>query len=144
MSTANPLREPVRNVPMTTTRSVAELVGRILLASLFLFSGLGKVRAYSATAGYMASAGVPSVLLPVVIALEVLGAIAIIVGWQTRIVAVLLAGFTTLSALIFHTNFGDPTQMTMFQKNLSIAGGFLLLFANGAGALSLDHRRGAK
>ncbi len=80
------------------------------------------------------------VLLPVVIATEVLGALAIILGWQTRFTALLLAGYTLLTALIFHTNFADQIEMIMFLKNVSIAGGFLLLVANGAGPLSLDRR----
>jgi putative oxidoreductase len=122
---------------------VAELGGRVLLSSLFLLSGLGKIGAYSATAGYMASVGVPGALLPLVIAIEVLGAAAIVAGWQTRIVAFLLAGFTLLSAVLFHNDFANQIQMVMFLKNVSIAGGFLLLVAHGAGPLSLD-RRAAK
>ena len=123
-------------------RNTTELAGRILLAALFLISGLGKVGAYSATAGYMSAMGVPGGLLPLVIATEVLGAAAIIVGWRTRIVAFLLAGFTLLSALLFHNNFADQVQAIMFFKNVSITGGFLLLVANGAGAWSLDRRAG--
>ena len=121
-------------------RNVAELGGRVLLAALFLLSGLGKIGSYTATAGYLASAGLPTGLLPVVIATEVLGAIAIVAGWQTRTTAFLLAGFTLLSALIYHNNFGDQVQVIMFLKNVSIAGGFLLLVANGAGQLSVDRR----
>ncbi len=117
-----------------------ELAGRILLAALFLLSGLGKIGSYSATAAYMSSVGVPAALLPLVIATEVGGAISIIVGWKTRITAFLLAGFTALTALTFHTNFADQIQMIMFLKNVSIAGAFLLLVANGAGPLSLDRR----
>jgi len=117
-----------------------ELAGRILLAALFLLSGLGKIGSYSATAAYMSSVGVPAALLPLVIATEVGGAISIIVGWKTRITAFLLAGFTALTALTFHTNFADQIQMVMFLKNVSIAGAFLLLVANGAGPLSLDRR----
>jgi putative oxidoreductase len=128
-------------VRMQTT-DIAELAGRILLAAIFLISGLGKIGGYAATAGYMTSVGVPGALLPAVIAFEVLGAIAIIVGWRTRIAAFLLAGFTLLSGLIFHSNFADQMQMISFLKNVSIAGGFLLLVANGAGALSLDRRFG--
>ena len=66
--------------------------------------------------------------------------IAIILGWQTRIIAFLLAGYSLLAALVFHTNFGNQIEMIMFLKNVSIAGGFLLLVANGAGPLSLDRR----
>jgi putative oxidoreductase len=120
--------------------NAAELAGRSLLALLFLLSGIGKVGAYRATAAYMQLQGVPGPLLPLVIATEVLGAVAIILGWKTRVVAFLLAGFSLLTALAFHNNLADQTQMIMFFKNLSIAGGFLLLVAKGAGALSLDAR----
>jgi putative oxidoreductase len=124
----------------STVRNVSELAGRILLSVLFVLSGVGKIGAYAATGAYMSSVGVPSVLLPVVIATEVLGAIAIILGWRTRIAALLLAGYSLLAALIFHANFADQIEMIMFLKNVSIAGGFLLLVANGAGPLSLDRR----
>jgi putative oxidoreductase len=119
---------------------VSELAGRIFLAAIFLITGLDKIGAYAGTAAYMASVGVPGALLPAVIALEVLGAIAIIVGWKTRITALLLAGFSLLAGVLFHGNFGEPIEMIMFLKNVAIAGGFLLLVANGAGALSLDRR----
>jgi uncharacterized membrane protein YphA (DoxX/SURF4 family) len=69
------------------------------------------------------------------------GGLAIIVGWQTRWVALALAGFSVLSALIFHNNFADQNEMANFMKNIAIAGGFLFLFANGAGARSLDNRK---
>lgn len=124
-----------------TVKNVSELIGRAFLSVLFLLSGVGKIGAYAATAAYMSSVGVPSVLLPVVIASEVLGALAIIFGWHTRIAALLLAGYSLLAALIFHANFADQIEMIMFLKNVSIAGGFLLLAANGAGRLSLDRRR---
>ena len=127
--------------PLNTVKNVSELVGRTFLSVLFVLSGVGKIGAYAATAAYMSSAGVPSVLLPVVIATEVLGALAIILGWHTRIAALLLAGYSLLAALIFHTNFADQIEMIMFLKNVSIAGGFLLLVGNGAGPLSLDRRR---
>jgi putative oxidoreductase len=126
--------------PLSTIKNVAELAGRSLLSVLFLLSGVGKIGAYAATGAYMSSVGVPSDLLPVVIATEVLGAIAIILGWQTRVTAALLAGFSLAAALVFHTNFADQIEMIMFLKNVSIAGGFLLLVANGAGPLSLDRR----
>ena len=123
-----------------TVETIAEITGRVLLASLFLLSGLGKLGAYSETAAYMSSFGVPGALLPLVVATELLGALAIVLGWKTRIVAFLLGGFSLLSALIFHNNLGDQMQMIMFLKNVSIAGGFLLLVANGAGPLSIDRR----
>lgn len=121
-------------------RHATELAGRVLLAALFLISGVGKIGAYSAIGGYMASVGVPAALLPLVIVVEVAGAIAIITGWQTRLTAVLLALFTLVTGMLFHADFGDQLQMTMFLKNVSIAGAFLILAANGAGAYSLDAR----
>lgn len=126
--------------PSTTSvaRNSAELLGRVLLVALFFISGLGKISAYGATADYMASVGVPGIALPAVIALEVLGSAAIILGFQTRLVAAVLAGFTLATGVVFHNNFADQMQMIMFLKNVSIAGAFLMLVANGAGAFSID------
>jgi putative oxidoreductase len=124
----------------STIQKVAELAGRLMLSSLFLISGLGKLGAYAATAAFMASVGVPGALLPLVIATEVLGAIAVIVGWKTRIAAFLLAGFSLLTALVFHNHLADQNQATDFLKDVAIAGGFILLVVNGAGRLSLDRR----
>jgi len=126
---------------MNTTRNLADFLGRILIAAIFLISGLGKVTGYAGTQGYMEAMGVPGALLPLVIALEVLGALAIMVGWRTRLFAFLLGGFTLVSALIFHRALGDQMQSILFLKNLAIAGGFLFLLAHGAGAWSLDGRR---
>ena len=125
----------------TTLRQATDLLGRILLSALFLLSGVGKIGAYSATAGYMAAVGVPAALLPLAIAAEVFGALAIILGWKTRIVSVLMAGFTVLTGVLFHNNLADQIQMVMFLKNLSIAGAFLILAANGAGRYSVDARK---
>jgi putative oxidoreductase len=121
-----------------TLRDTAELGGRILLSSLFVLSGLSKLGAYAATMAYMSAMGVPGSLLPVVIATELLGGLAIVLGWKTRITAFLLAGYALLTALVFHTHFADQIQMIMFFKNVSIAGGFLLLTVHGAGRISLD------
>lgn len=120
--------------------NLLELSGRILLSLMFLTSGLSKIGGYAATQGYMESQGVPGMLLPLVIALEVLAPLLIAVGWHTRLAALALAGFSIAAAVLFHANFGDQMQMIMFMKNISIAGGFLLLTANGAGAWSLDQR----
>ena len=120
---------------------VCELLGRVLLCLLFLIAGLIKIGTYAEMVAYMSSHGVPAVLLPAVIATETLGALAVALGWKTRVVAFLLAGYSLLTAQIFHHDFSDQGQMLMFLKNVSIAGGFLLLFANGAGPISLDARR---
>lgn len=121
--------------------ALGDLAGRLLLAAMFLLAGITKISGYAGTAGYMASVGVPAALLPAVIALEIGGAIAIIVGFQTRLVALALAGFTLAAAALFHSNFADPMQMLLFLKNVAVAGGFLVLAAHGAGAWSLDAKR---
>jgi putative oxidoreductase len=116
------------------------LAGRILLAHIFLLAGLNKITGYSGTQAYMEAMGVPGMLLPLVILLEVGGALALIVGWQTRWAAYALALFSIVSALIFHSNLSDQIQMILFMKNWAMAGGLLVLAANGAGAFSLDQR----
>jgi len=88
----------------------------------------------------MESAGVPGILLPAVIALEVIGGLAVIFGWHTRIAAFLLAGFSLLSGILFHADFGDQMQMIMFLKNVALAGGFLMIVSLGAGPWSIDNR----
>jgi putative oxidoreductase len=125
---------------MNTTQNLADLVGRILISAIFLISGLGKISGYAGTQGYMEAVGVPGALLPLVIVLEVLGALAIVVGYRTRLIAFLLAGFSVVSALVFHSASGDQTQSILFMKNLAIAGGFLFLVARGPGDWSLDAR----
>jgi len=115
-------------------------IARILMAQIFLLAGLSKIGAYAGTQGYMDSMGVPGALLPLVIALEIGGAVALIVGFQTRWVALALAGFSGISAIIFHANFADQMQMIMFMKNWAIAGGLILLSVHGAGHFSLDQR----
>ncbi len=125
----------------STIRNPTALVGRVLLAAIFLFSGVGKIADYAGTVGYMASAGLPALLLPPTIALEIVGGLAIVAGWQTRATAFLLAGFTLVSAIIFHRDFADQNQMVHFWKNVAIAGGFLMLVANGAAGWSLDARK---
>ena len=125
---------------MNAVQTLAAPVGRLLLSIMFVSSGLQKISGYAATQGYMEAMGVPGMLLPLVIALEVVGGVAIILGWKTRLFAFALAGFCVVSAILFHGNFGDQMQMIMFMKNITIAGGFLLLVAHGAGSYSLDAR----
>jgi len=124
--------------------ATASLLGRTGLSLIFIISGLGKIAAYAGTQQYMASAGVPGALLPLVIALELGGGLAILGGLFTRWTALALAGFTLVAAALFHNNLGDQVQGIMFWKNVAIAGGFLLLAANGAGAYSLDALRGRR
>ena len=115
------------------------LLGRIGLSLIFIISGWGKIAGYAATQQYMESAGLPGALLPLVIALELGGGLAILTGAFTRWIAVALAVFSLASAAVFHANFGDVAQATNFWKNAAMAGGFLMLAAHGAGRFSLDH-----
>lgn len=119
----------------------ALLAGRILLAAIFVLSGLTKITGYAGTQQYMEAFGVPGALLPLVILAEVGLGLALIVGFQTRLAALGLAGFTLIAGFIFHSNFADQMQFILFMKNLSITGGLLAFAAVGAGALSLDARR---
>jgi putative oxidoreductase len=128
---------------MEKTLKYANPAGRVLISAMFVMAGLTKIGGYAGTQAYMESQGVSGMLLPLVILLETGGGLAVIVGWQTRIFAFLLAGFCLLAALVFHLDFGDQMQSILFMKNLGLAGGFLFLVANGAGALSLDGRRAA-
>ncbi len=116
------------------------LLGRLLVAPIFIIAGIGKIGGYAATAGWMESMGVPGMLLPAVILLEIGGGLALLLGWQVRLAAWLLAGFSIVSAAIFHNNFADQIQSLMFMKNLAMAGGLLFIAAHGAGALSIDAR----
>jgi len=123
---------------MTKLQDTALLVARILMPILFIVAGWGKINGYTATAGYMTSMGVPSFFLPLTILLEFGGGLAILFGFFTRTTALITAIFTILTALIFHTDFAQGVNQMMFMKNLSIAGGFFVLFASGPGAFSID------
>lgn len=114
------------------------LLGRIGLSLLFIISGWGKISGYAGTQQYMEAMGVPGALLPLVILLELGGGLAIAAGLFSRWVALALAGFSVATAMVFHANFGDAMQAINFWKNVGMAGGFLLLAAQGAGAFSLD------
>ena len=116
-------------------------LGRLLLSIIFIFAGIGKITDYATTQGYMESVGVPGMLLPLVIAFEVLGGIAILLGYKARLSAMLFVGFNIVSAIIFHQFWVDESQMNSFMKNVAIAGGFLMIFAHGAGAYSIDNKR---
>ncbi len=119
---------------------VTQLVARIMIGHIFLIAGLQKIGGYEGTQGYMESAGLPGMLLPLVILLEAGGGLATIIGWQTKLAAMALAIFTLAAAVIFHNNFSDQMQMIMFMKNIAITGGLMLLAVYGAGGYSLDSR----
>ena len=116
-------------------------LGRVLLAVMFIQAGISKIFGYAAAQEYMAAHGVPGVLLPLVILLEAVGGLCVLTGLCTRWWAILLAGFCILAALLFHLKPDDQMQMISFMRNITIAGGFLVLAGAGPGALALDNRR---
>ena len=118
-------------------------VGRIFLAALFLISGLSKLGAAAATTAYIASAGLPlpGVFYAITLVVEIGGGLLLLIGFQAKPVAVVLALFSVGAAILFHNNFADQNQAIHFVKNLAIAGGLLQLAVAGAGRLSLDGRR---
>jgi putative oxidoreductase len=120
------------------------LLGRVLLSVIFLISGFSKLTAIAGTAGYFGSLGLPlpTVTAVVVGLIELLGGLAILIGFKTRIAGWVMAVFTVATALVAHTGWADQMQMINFMKNLGIAGGFLVLASSGAGAYSVDARRG--
>ncbi|HJV00706.1 MAG TPA: DoxX family protein [Burkholderiaceae bacterium] len=117
------------------------LTSRILMALIFVAAGADKIGRYGATVAMMEAAGVSGVLLPAVIALELGGGLAILLGASTRLAATALAMFCVVSAILFHHHLGDATQAAMFMKNLAMAGGFLALAVAGAGTISIDARQ---
>lgn len=123
--------------------SLIILIARILLAVIFILGGLSKFGNIAGTAGYISSVGLPAgtILAWLAALFEVVAGLAILIGFQTRLVAWALAAFCIFTAIVFHNNFGDQIQMIMFLKNLGLAGGFLLLAVHGAGSISLDARR---
>ena len=124
------------------------LSARVLLALLFLPAGLTKITGFAGTVGYIASAGLPLASAGAVLAivLEVGGGIALLLGWGTRVAALVLAAFTLVASVFFHAFWAFPAdqafvQQLMFFKNLAVVGGLLALAAHGAGAWSVDARR---
>jgi putative oxidoreductase len=120
------------------------LSGRILLAAIFLISGLDKLGHAQGTIAYIQSAGLPAPQLAYVAALviELGGSLLLILGYRSRASAAVLAAFTLITAFGFHAQFGDQNQMIHFLKNIAITGGLLQVLAFGAGAWALDARRG--
>jgi putative oxidoreductase len=123
------------------------LIARILLAAIFISAGFSKLFGFDGTVAYIASKGLPApvVLAALTTALEILGGIAIVIGYKTRVAGLLLGGFTILAAFIFHNFWAVPAdqayiQNIMFMKNLSMAGGLFLLTVFGAGSLSIDSK----
>jgi putative oxidoreductase len=122
---------------------ILAFIGRCLMAVMFLMSGFGKVAAPAATIAYITSVGLPmpSAAYAASLVVELGGGLLLVLGWQTRILGVLLAIFAIATAFIFHRNFADQNQLFHFLKNIAIMGGMFQLIAFGAGNISLDARR---
>ena len=119
---------------------IVEFLGRVLLSTLFLVEGIGKISMQEDVVMYMTSYGVPEILFIPTIILEIIFPLLLIVGYKTKLVSLVMALFTFVVAIIFHTDFSEGIQMIMFLKDLAIAGGFLIIFVRGAGKYSLDQR----
>lgn len=117
--------------------SAAALLGRLLLAQLFLWEGIFRIRNYAAAVMYVERFAMPGNLLPIVIALQIGGALMLITGFGTRLAAFALAAFCAFAALVFHTKLADLNQIQHLQKDLALAGGLLILSANGPGRWAL-------
>lgn len=132
---------------MNNLNSLSVLAGRALIAFLFVPAGFAKLGDLAGSAAYTASGGLPGFMVYPALALEILGGLAILVGWQTRWAALALAAFTLVAAYLFHyipaqsaEGMAAMVQMLMFSKNVAVSGGLLVLAGFGAGAWSLDAR----
>ena len=133
---------------MKTYESVLNLLGRLAIAALFLPAGLNKLMGMEGVTGYFTSLGLPAaaVLIWAVIAIEVLGGLALILGYQTRFVAIGLAVFTVLASIVGHAFWAAPVDAAfivqlLFFKNMAVTGGLLILASVGAGSISIDGRK---
>jgi putative oxidoreductase len=122
----------------STLMEAATFAGRLLLAAIFLHEAWSKLTGYPAALAYMQAFGVPGLLLPFAIAVELGCGVPIVGGYHTRIAALLLAAFCLATAVLFHDRLGDRNQLLHFEKDIAIAGGLLVLIAHGAGAWALD------
>ena len=118
---------------------IVELIGRILLSALFLIEGIGKIFMQENVVMYMEDYGVPGMLFIPALVVEILFPLFLIIGYKTRLTALVMALFTFTVAIIFHTDFTEGTQMVFFLKDLAIAGGFMIIFAYGPNRISLDY-----
>jgi putative oxidoreductase len=121
--------------------ALVQPLGRLMLALIFVLAGVEKVTDLAGTSAYMEAVGVPSALLWPTILLEVLGGIAIAIGYKTALAALGLALFSIAAAVLFHSDFSDKMQMILFLKNIAMTGGLLILATSGATAYSLDRKK---
>ena len=134
------------NTTSNSNSGVVPFVGRILVAAIFILSGLGKIGAPAATQGYIAAMGLPAPLLAYIgaVAIELGGGLLLLAGYRTKLIAAALALFSIVTAFIFHHALADQNQMIHFLKNFAMAGGLLQFVAYGAGRISVDYRIAAR
>ena len=118
---------------------IIEIFGRIFLSAVFLIAGVNKIFNYEGTTAYMESFGIPGFLYIPAIILEILFPLLIVIGYQTKISALIMAIFSVSLAIIFHTDFSNQMQVMSFLKNFAIAGGFIIIFVNGPSRWSIDY-----
>ena len=121
--------------------NIFDLIGRILISSLFLISAYNKVFSIDGTMGWMEGYGVPGFLLYPTIVLEIILPLFVIIGYHARVSAGLLAIFCLVTAFVFHFDFSDQIQKILFFKNIGLAGGFLFIVANGTKEWSVDKEK---
>ncbi|MGB8488164.1 MAG: DoxX family protein [Xanthobacteraceae bacterium] len=131
-------------MPLQQLEAAGAWLGRLLLAAIFLHEAWAKLTAYDAAVGYMQAFGLPGWLRPFAIAVELVGGILVIAGLYTRVAALALALFCVATAVLFHNKFGNRNELLHFEKDLAIAGGFLVLAARGGGAWAIDALRGRR
>lgn len=136
---------------MNTYQSALNLIGRLLIVALFLPAGLSKLAGFEGTLGYFASLGIPAPTFALIatIVIEIVGGIALLVGFQTRLAAIILALFTLVAAVTGHAFWAAPADAAfiaqlLFFKNIAVMGGLLVLASAGAGSFSIDGRKAAK
>jgi putative oxidoreductase len=136
---------------MSTYQSALNFIGRLLIVALFLPAGLGKIAGFEGTLGYFASLGIPAPIfsLVVTIVIEVVGSVALLVGFQTRTVVLIMAAFTLVAAVTGHAFWAAPADSVfiaqlLFFKNIAVMGGLLILASADAGSFSIDGRKVAK
>ena len=134
---------PALVLSQSSSSAYAAAAGRVLLATIFILSGISKVTDPASALGYISSVGLPfpQVGLGVAILVEIVGGIALVAGYRTKLVATGLALFSVATALLFHSALGDQNQFIHFFKNIAMAGGLLQVAAFGGGAVAIDNRR---
>jgi len=134
------------NVSRTGASDAMLLVGRILASAIFIMGGWSKLMAMAGTKAYFAKIGVPVLEIAywVAVVVELGGGVLFLLGFQTRLIGIVLAVFCIATAMLAHTNFAEPSQQINFMKNVCMAGGFLAFAAYGGGGLSLDRILGRR